>query len=169
MRYEWRAGMPWECWLSVEQYIRNTFNAAKDSMSINGMDSKEMDAELAKAQEGEGTRSHTRKWHNKLLTSVAQRLNPSTPNSRKRYNRSPHRSRTKHSTWRTCAEQRRPRHHSVSRIRSQSRQNRTMRDYGRMRRRSSQRPGTRRWTLARLSVWTRFKVHGRTARRISWR
>lgn len=38
------------------QYIRNTFNAAKDSMSINGMDSKEMEAELAKAQEGEGRR-----------------------------------------------------------------------------------------------------------------
>ncbi|RMY11842.1 hypothetical protein D0867_07950 [Hortaea werneckii] len=39
----------------VEEYIRNTFNAAKNSMSINGMDSREMDAELAKAQEGEGT------------------------------------------------------------------------------------------------------------------
>ncbi|KAI6874083.1 hypothetical protein KC338_g1318 [Hortaea werneckii] len=37
----------------VEEYIRNTFNAAKNSMSINGMDSREMDAELAKAQEGE--------------------------------------------------------------------------------------------------------------------
>ena len=39
----------------LRQYIRNTFNAAKNSMSINGMDSREMDAELAKAQEGEGT------------------------------------------------------------------------------------------------------------------
>ncbi|KAK5137200.1 hypothetical protein LTR08_000705 [Meristemomyces frigidus] len=37
----------------VEDYIRNTFNAAKDSMSINGMDSREMEAEVAKAQEGE--------------------------------------------------------------------------------------------------------------------
>ena len=37
------------------QYIRNTFSAAKDSISINGMDSREMEAELAKAQEGEGT------------------------------------------------------------------------------------------------------------------
>ncbi|KAK4548811.1 hypothetical protein LTR36_008584 [Oleoguttula mirabilis] len=37
----------------VEDYIRNTFTAAKDSMSINGMDSREMEAELAKAQEGE--------------------------------------------------------------------------------------------------------------------
>ncbi|RMY50866.1 hypothetical protein D0865_06658 [Hortaea werneckii] len=37
----------------LRQYIRNTFNAAKNSMSINGMDSREMDAELAKAQEGE--------------------------------------------------------------------------------------------------------------------
>jgi len=38
----------------VHEYIRNTFAAAKDSMSINGMDSKEMEAELAKAQNGEG-------------------------------------------------------------------------------------------------------------------
>ncbi|KXL47782.1 hypothetical protein M433DRAFT_60365 [Acidomyces richmondensis BFW] len=37
----------------VDDYIKNTFNAAKHSMSINGMDSREMDAELAKAQEGE--------------------------------------------------------------------------------------------------------------------
>ena len=36
------------------QYIRNTFNSAKDNISVNGMDSKEMEAELAKAQEGEG-------------------------------------------------------------------------------------------------------------------
>ena len=40
----------------VSQYIRNTFNAAKDNMSINGMDSREMEAEVAKAQEGEGQR-----------------------------------------------------------------------------------------------------------------
>lgn len=38
----------------VDDYIRSTFHAAKDNMTINGMDSKEMDAELAKAQEGEG-------------------------------------------------------------------------------------------------------------------
>ncbi|KAK5124412.1 hypothetical protein LTR85_001629 [Meristemomyces frigidus] len=37
----------------VDEYIRNTFNAAKHSMSINGMNSREMEAELAKAQEGE--------------------------------------------------------------------------------------------------------------------
>ncbi|TKA30341.1 hypothetical protein B0A50_02568 [Salinomyces thailandicus] len=37
----------------VDEYIRNTFGMAKDSMTINGMDSKEMEAELAKAQEGE--------------------------------------------------------------------------------------------------------------------
>ncbi|TKA65073.1 hypothetical protein B0A55_09743 [Friedmanniomyces simplex] len=37
----------------VDDYIRNTFTAAKDSMSINGMDAKEMEAEVAKAQEGE--------------------------------------------------------------------------------------------------------------------
>ena len=36
------------------QYIDNTFKAAKGSISINGMSSKEMDAEVAKAQEGEG-------------------------------------------------------------------------------------------------------------------
>ncbi|RMY42274.1 hypothetical protein D0864_16132 [Hortaea werneckii] len=51
-------GMLWSRTSHVEtnrlrQYIRNTFNAAKNSMSINGMDSREMDAELAKAQEGE--------------------------------------------------------------------------------------------------------------------
>lgn len=38
----------------VDNYIRDTFNSAKNSMSINGMDSKESEAELAKAQEGEG-------------------------------------------------------------------------------------------------------------------
>lgn len=38
----------------VDGYIRTTFHAAKDNMTINGMDSKELDAELAKAQEGEG-------------------------------------------------------------------------------------------------------------------
>lgn len=36
------------------QYIRNTFNASKDSITINGMDRQELEAELAKAQEGEG-------------------------------------------------------------------------------------------------------------------
>jgi kinetochor protein Mis14/NSL1 len=41
-------------WLTVSKYIRDTFGAAKASMSINGMDAKEMEAELAKAQEGEG-------------------------------------------------------------------------------------------------------------------
>jgi kinetochor protein Mis14/NSL1 len=38
----------------VKQYIRETFSTAKDSLSINGMDSQELDAELAKIQEGEG-------------------------------------------------------------------------------------------------------------------
>ncbi|KAK4498429.1 hypothetical protein PRZ48_011087 [Zasmidium cellare] len=37
----------------VDDYIRNTFNSAKDSISINGMDSREMERELEKAQEGE--------------------------------------------------------------------------------------------------------------------
>ena len=40
--------------LTRRQYIRDLFAAAKDSMSINGMDSRELDAELAKAQDGEG-------------------------------------------------------------------------------------------------------------------
>ncbi|GAB1740273.1 hypothetical protein NU219Hw_g5388t2 [Hortaea werneckii] len=56
----------------VEEYIRNTFNAAKNSMSINGMDSREMDAELAKAQEGEGTVHPKKKTKRLALTSVAE-------------------------------------------------------------------------------------------------
>jgi kinetochor protein Mis14/NSL1 len=42
--------------LTGGQYIRNTFNAAKDSICINGMDRQELEAEIAKAQEGEGRR-----------------------------------------------------------------------------------------------------------------
>ena len=38
----------------VQEYIRETFGAAKGSMEINGMDSGEMEAELAKGREGEG-------------------------------------------------------------------------------------------------------------------
>ncbi len=38
----------------VDDYIRSTFASAKDNISINGMDSKEMEAELAKARDGEG-------------------------------------------------------------------------------------------------------------------
>lgn len=38
----------------VDDYIRSTFNLAKPNLSINGMDSDEIEAELAKAQEGEG-------------------------------------------------------------------------------------------------------------------
>ncbi|KAI6883028.1 hypothetical protein KC363_g4964 [Hortaea werneckii] len=56
----------------VEEYIRNTFNAAKNSMSINGMDSREMDAELAKAQEGEGTVDLTTKPKHLDLTGIAE-------------------------------------------------------------------------------------------------
>ncbi|KAK1811336.1 hypothetical protein LTR12_014278 [Friedmanniomyces endolithicus] len=37
----------------VDEYIRSTFGAAKDSLSINGMDAGEMEAEVAKAQEGQ--------------------------------------------------------------------------------------------------------------------
>ena len=40
--------------MARQQYIRKTFGAAKGSISINGMNSKELEAELAKAQEGEG-------------------------------------------------------------------------------------------------------------------
>ncbi|RMZ07933.1 hypothetical protein D0860_04878 [Hortaea werneckii] len=57
----------------LRQYIRNTFNAAKNSMSINGMDSRELDAELAKAQEGEGTVAPRQRSTNILvLTSIAE-------------------------------------------------------------------------------------------------
>ena len=38
----------------VDEYIRSTFDASKPNISINGMDSREMEAELAKAREGEG-------------------------------------------------------------------------------------------------------------------
>jgi kinetochor protein Mis14/NSL1 len=38
----------------MDEHIRGTFDMAKHSISINGMDSKEMEGELAKAQEGEG-------------------------------------------------------------------------------------------------------------------
>lgn len=41
----------------VDEYIRRTFAAAKDGMSINGMDSREMEREMEKAREGEGA------WH----------------------------------------------------------------------------------------------------------
>lgn len=41
-------------------------------MSINGMDSREMDAELAKAQEGEGTVAPGKKIKRLALTSVAE-------------------------------------------------------------------------------------------------
>ncbi|USW56141.1 hypothetical protein Slin15195_G094600 [Septoria linicola] len=37
----------------VDDYIRSTFDAAKDNITINGMDSREIEEELAKAQEGE--------------------------------------------------------------------------------------------------------------------
>ncbi|KAF2206376.1 hypothetical protein CERZMDRAFT_115745 [Cercospora zeae-maydis SCOH1-5] len=37
----------------VDEYIRTTFNAAKDNITINGMDTREIEEELAKAQEGE--------------------------------------------------------------------------------------------------------------------
>lgn len=36
------------------QYIRNTFTDAKDNITVNGMDTREMEEELAKASEGEG-------------------------------------------------------------------------------------------------------------------
>ena len=50
------------------QYIRNTFSAAKDSMSINGMDAREMEAEVAKAQEGEGRMRFCQRCGLDLLT-----------------------------------------------------------------------------------------------------
>lgn len=54
----------------VDAYIRNTFAAAKDGMSINGMDTKEMEAELAKAQDGEGRSSRMRIFLAKRSGSV---------------------------------------------------------------------------------------------------
>lgn len=38
----------------VDAYIKQTFDSAKPNLSINGMDSQELEAELAKAREGEG-------------------------------------------------------------------------------------------------------------------
>ena len=38
----------------VDDYIKDTFTAAKPNLSINGMDSREFEAELAKIQGGEG-------------------------------------------------------------------------------------------------------------------
>lgn len=53
------------------QYIRNTFNSAKDSISINGMDSREMERELEKAQEGEGmSTSHSTELIGWILTTT---------------------------------------------------------------------------------------------------
>lgn len=37
----------------VEAYIRDTFNASKDSICVNGMEREELETEIAKAQEGE--------------------------------------------------------------------------------------------------------------------
>jgi kinetochor protein Mis14/NSL1 len=59
-------------WLTTVQYIRNTFNAAKDSISINGMDSREMEAELAKAQEGEEFEPFDTKLAQRLQTLTAK-------------------------------------------------------------------------------------------------
>lgn len=39
--------------IASQQYIRNTYGETRGSLSINGMDSKELEVELAKAQEGE--------------------------------------------------------------------------------------------------------------------
>ncbi|TKA73910.1 hypothetical protein B0A55_05044 [Friedmanniomyces simplex] len=56
----------------VREYIRNTFTAAKDSMSINGMDAKEMEAEVAKAQEGEEIEPFDTRLAQRLQTLSSQ-------------------------------------------------------------------------------------------------
>lgn len=38
----------------VDEYIRTTFDAAKDNITINGMETREIEEELKKAREGEG-------------------------------------------------------------------------------------------------------------------
>ncbi|KAK5718828.1 hypothetical protein LTR17_015593 [Elasticomyces elasticus] len=56
----------------VDDYIRRTFNAAKESMSINGMDAREMEAEVAKAQEGEEIEPFDTKLAQRLQSLSAQ-------------------------------------------------------------------------------------------------
>ena len=46
----------------VDEYIRSTFDAAKANVSINGMDAGEIEAELAKATEGEGSLIYMTKY-----------------------------------------------------------------------------------------------------------
>ncbi|KAK3703047.1 hypothetical protein LTR37_014658 [Vermiconidia calcicola] len=56
----------------VDDYIRNTFNSAKDNISVNGMDSKEMEAELEKAQEGEEIEPFDTKLAQRIQTLSGQ-------------------------------------------------------------------------------------------------
>lgn len=146
------------------QYIRNTFDAAKDSMSINGMDSGEMETELAKAQAGEGMFKAESAQSNRT-EEYAQRSSPSTPNWRRGSSLCRPRSRTTHCNLRICAGQLPRRLPSALPILSPSRQKRTMRGCRRMKRRSWRRLAAPRWTLARSDVWTRSRARGRMAPR----
>lgn len=62
------------------QYIRRTFYEAKDNLSINGMDSKELETELAKAQEGEGRHGTKHAQRNVGVDVLIQKSSPSTRN-----------------------------------------------------------------------------------------
>lgn len=42
----------------VDEYIRKTYSLAKPNLSINGMDTTELESELAKVHEGEGEQGH---------------------------------------------------------------------------------------------------------------
>ncbi|KAH9827543.1 Kinetochore protein Mis14 like [Teratosphaeria destructans] len=56
----------------VDDYIKNTFAAAKDSLSINGLSSLEMESELAKAQEGQEIEAFDTKLAQRLQALAAQ-------------------------------------------------------------------------------------------------
>ncbi|KAF2772573.1 hypothetical protein EJ03DRAFT_368005 [Teratosphaeria nubilosa] len=56
----------------VDDYIKNTFTAAKDSLSINGLSSLEMESELAKAQEGQEIEPFDTKLAQRLQSLAAQ-------------------------------------------------------------------------------------------------
>ncbi|GAB7360828.1 hypothetical protein MBLNU230_g0814t1 [Neophaeotheca triangularis] len=56
----------------VEEYIHDTFAAAKDSIAINGMDARELEAELDKAQQGEEIETFDAKLAQRIQSLSAQ-------------------------------------------------------------------------------------------------
>ncbi|EME80868.1 uncharacterized protein MYCFIDRAFT_46462 [Pseudocercospora fijiensis CIRAD86] len=56
----------------VDEYIHQTFAAAKDSITINGMDTAELEAELAKASEGEELEPYDTKLAQKIQALSSQ-------------------------------------------------------------------------------------------------